>query len=85
MHYWNVPELTLEQQAQAKLYEWLIILLYHPVLGFVKASVLAFDQRLTGIKKALRVTIYTLQAVNACCMTAVFSVTLFQCNPPTSC
>lgn len=81
IHYWNVPERTLEQQTTAKLYEWLIILLYHPVLGFVKASVLAFDQKFTGIKKPLRYTVYALQAINAGCMISVFCVTLFQCNP----
>ena len=81
IHYWNVRELNLEQQTQAKLYEWLIILLYHPVLGFVKASVLSFDQRFTGVKKSLRYTVYVLQAVNAACMISIFSVTLFQCDP----
>lgn len=81
IHYWNVPELTLEQQTQAKLYEWLIILLYHPILGFVKASVLCFDQKFTGVKKSLRYTVYALQAINAGSMISIFSVTLFQCHP----
>ncbi|KAH7304043.1 hypothetical protein B0I35DRAFT_484718 [Stachybotrys elegans] len=81
IHYWNVRELTYDQQAQAKLYEWLIILLYHPILGFVKASVLSFDQRFTGIKKPLRYTVYVLQAINAGTMISIFSVTLFQCSP----
>lgn len=81
IHYWNVPELTLDQQRLAKLYEWLIILLYHPILGFVKASVLSFDQKFTGLKKSLRYTVYVLQAVNAGCMISIFCVTLFQCNP----
>ena len=81
IHYWHVQELNLEQQTTAKLYEWLIILMYHPILGFVKASVLAFDQRFTGIKKPLRYTVYALQAINAGCMISVFCVTLFQCNP----
>jgi len=81
IHYWDVPELTFEQKTTAKLYEWLIILLYHPILGFVKASVLAFDQKFTGIKKPIRYTVYALQAINAGSMIAIFSVTLFQCNP----
>jgi hypothetical protein len=81
IHYWNVHELNIEQQKTAKLYEWLIILLYHPILGFVKASVLTFDQRFTGVKKSLRYTVYALQAINAGCMISVFCVTLFQCNP----
>lgn len=81
IHYWDAPELTLEQQTLAKLYEWLIILLYHPILGFVKASVLSFNQKFTGIKKEIRYTVYALQAINAGCMISVFCVTLFQCNP----
>ena len=81
IHYWDVPELSLEQQALAKLYEWLIILLYHPILGFVKASVLCFHEKLTGVKKQIRYTVYVLQAVNAGCMISVFCVTLFQCSP----
>lgn len=81
IHYWDVPERTYEQQATAKLYEWLIILLYHPVLGFVKASVLCFDQKFTGLKKSMRYTVYVLQAVNAGCMISIFCVTLFQCQP----
>lgn len=81
IHYWDVPELTLEQQTQAKMYEWLIILLYHPILGFVKASVLCFHNKLTSVKKAIRYTVYALQAVNAGCMISVFCVTLFQCSP----
>jgi hypothetical protein len=81
IHWYDVRPLTLEQQSTAKLYEWLIILLYHPVLGFVKASVLCFDQRFTGVKKPLRYTVRTLQAVNAGCMISIFCVTLFQCSP----
>jgi hypothetical protein len=71
----------LEQQSTAKLYEWLIILLYHPILGFVKASVLAFDERLSGVKQSIRYTLYALQAINAGCMISIFCVTLFQCDP----
>jgi len=81
IHIWHVQELTYDQQRTAKLYEWLIILMYHPILGFVKASVLTFDQRFTGIKKGLRYTVYALQAINAGCMISIFCVTLFQCNP----
>ncbi|KAG9254742.1 uncharacterized protein F5Z01DRAFT_92364 [Emericellopsis atlantica] len=81
IHYWDAPELSLDQQSKAKLYEWLIILLYHPILGFVKASVLSFDQRLTGVHKPIRYTVYALQAVNAGCMISIFCVTLFQCSP----
>lgn len=81
IHYYHVPELTYDQQSTAKLYEWLIILLYHPVLGFVKASVLSFHQKLTGIKKSIRYTVYVLQGINAGCMISVFCVTLFQCEP----
>ncbi|KAI9146821.1 Satratoxin biosynthesis SC1 cluster protein [Paramyrothecium foliicola] len=81
IHYWNVQKLTLEQQSTAKLYEWLIILLYHPVLGFVKASVLCFDERLTSVKRPVRYTVRVLQVINAGCMISVFCVTLFQCNP----
>ena len=81
IHYWDVPELNHDQQATAKLYEWLIILLYHPVLGFVKASVLCFDQKFTGLKKSIRYTVYALQTVNAGCMISIFCVTLFQCQP----
>ena len=81
IHYWDAPELTYDQQATAKLYEWLIILLYHPVLGFVKASVLCFDQKFTGVKRSIRYTVYALQAINAGSMISIFSVTLFQCQP----
>ncbi|KAF6786402.1 CFEM domain-containing protein [Colletotrichum sojae] len=81
IHYWTVPTLTRDQQATAKLYEWLIILLYHPILGFVKASVLSFDQKFIGTRKNLLYTVYALQAVNAGSMISVFCVTLFQCNP----
>lgn len=81
IHHYDVPELSYEQQTTAKLYEWLIILLYHPVLGFVKASVLCFDRKFTGLKKSIRYTVYALQAVNAGCMISIFCVTLFQCDP----
>ncbi|SPO06897.1 uncharacterized protein DNG_09591 [Cephalotrichum gorgonifer] len=81
IHYYDVPELSLKQQSTSKLYEWLIILLYHPVLGFVKASVLAFDRKFTGSNRAILYTVYALQAINAGSMISVFSVTLFQCKP----
>lgn len=81
IHYWLVPELSYDQQSKAKLYEWLIILLYHPVLGFVKASVLCVHQKITGVKNAIRYTAYALQAINAGSMIAVFGVTLLQCQP----
>lgn len=81
IHWYNAPELSPEQKTTAKLYEWLIILLYHPILGFVKASVLAFDHRLVAVKQSIRYTVHALQAINAGCMISIFSVTLFQCDP----
>lgn len=81
IHYWDAPELDYDHQADAKLYEWLIILLYHPVLGFVKASVLCFHEKLTSVKTEIRYTVYVLQAINAGSMIAIFCTSLFQCNP----
>jgi hypothetical protein len=65
-------------------YDWLIQVLYHPVLALVKSSVLFFHLRLGGTKREIRLAAYALNTINLSAMVAIIFATAFQCVPASS-
>ena len=63
--------------------QWRFIcqLLYNPILGLVKTSVLLFLLRLGGQKRGMRISIHVLNALNLGQLAAQFIVVIFQCRP----
>ncbi|WYZ35089.1 hypothetical protein EsH8_I_001365 [Colletotrichum jinshuiense] len=62
-------------------WNWIMQVLYNPILALVKSSILVFLLRLGGHKRGVRWTIYALNAVNLATMVAIFLVVLFQTIP----
>ncbi|KAG9255525.1 uncharacterized protein F5Z01DRAFT_699210 [Emericellopsis atlantica] len=62
-------------------WNFLVQMLYNPVLALVKASILFFLLRLGGQKKSARYAIYALNIFNAAHAVAIFFTALFQCVP----
>ncbi|KZL81294.1 cfem domain-containing protein [Colletotrichum incanum] len=62
-------------------WNWIMQVLYNPILALVKSSVLVFLLRLGGHKPGVRYAIYALNAINLATMVAIFLVVLFQTIP----
>ncbi|OLN88332.1 hypothetical protein CCHL11_00201 [Colletotrichum chlorophyti] len=62
-------------------WDWIMQVLYSPILALVKSSVLVFLLRLGGHNRGVRWTIYGLNGINLVTMTAIFLVVLFQTIP----
>ncbi|KAF9871502.1 hypothetical protein CkaCkLH20_11149 [Colletotrichum karsti] len=62
-------------------WNWIMQVLYNPILALVKSSVLVFLLRLGGHKRGVRWTIYGLNTLNLLTMVAIFLTVLFQTIP----
>ncbi|KAF7539985.1 hypothetical protein G7Z17_g12303 [Cylindrodendrum hubeiense] len=79
VHLADVPpqaDIVLGQQ-----WNFIIQILYNPILAIVKTSVLLFLMRLGGQKKQVRMAIYGLLSFNLALMVAIFVSAIFQCTP----
>ncbi|KAH7165982.1 hypothetical protein EDB81DRAFT_918200 [Dactylonectria macrodidyma] len=79
IHFADVPpqaDLVLGWQ-----WNFIIQILYNPILAIVKTSVLLFLLRLGGQKKEVRLAIYGLLAFNLALMVAIFVCVIVQCTP----
>ncbi|KAI8287068.1 hypothetical protein K4K60_012929 [Colletotrichum sp. SAR11_57] len=62
-------------------WNWILQVLYNPILALVKSSVLVFLLRLGGHQRGVRWTIYVLNTINLLTMVAIFLTVLFQTIP----
>ncbi|KAK1972881.1 CFEM domain-containing protein [Colletotrichum sublineola] len=62
-------------------WNYIIQLLYNPILALVKTSMLMFLLRLSGQKRSVRYTIIGLNVFNIALMIAIFITIVFQCQP----
>ncbi|WZH50305.1 hypothetical protein QYS62_011549 [Fusarium acuminatum] len=62
-------------------YNWIMQVLYNPILALVKSSILFFLLRLGGHNRSIRWTIYALNAFNIALMIAIFLTVVFQTIP----
>ena len=62
-------------------YNYAIQVLYNPILGIVKSSILLFLLRLSGQKRNIRLMIYALLVLNLLLMVIIFMIVIFQCIP----
>ncbi|OHW91684.1 CFEM domain-containing protein [Colletotrichum incanum] len=79
VHVYDIP---LEADSRlGSLWNYIIQLLYNPILALVKTSVLMFLLRLSGQKRSIRYTIIGLNVFNMALMIAIFITVVFQCQP----
>ncbi|EFQ27998.1 CFEM domain-containing protein [Colletotrichum graminicola] len=79
VHVYDIP-----LQADSRLgFQWnyIIQLLYNPILALVKTSMLMFLLRLSGQKRSVRLAIIGLNVFNIALMIAIFFTIVFQCQP----
>ncbi|KAF4975770.1 hypothetical protein FZEAL_7486 [Fusarium zealandicum] len=62
-------------------WNWIMQVLYNPILALVKSSVLVFLLRLGGHRRSIRWSIYALNTFNIALGTAIFFTVLFQTIP----
>ncbi|GKT49215.1 uncharacterized protein ColSpa_09396 [Colletotrichum spaethianum] len=78
----HVKDIPLEADNRlGSLWNYIIQLLYNPILALVKTSVLMFLLRLSGQKRSIRYTIIGLNVFNIALMIAIFTTVVFQCQP----
>jgi hypothetical protein len=77
----DVPALSLHDKIFADKVFFTQGLLYNPVLGLVKWSVVIFLMRLGDRRKMIRWTLWGLLVFNLAHMVSVFLVVVFQCSP----
>ncbi|KAK1983122.1 CFEM domain-containing protein [Colletotrichum cereale] len=79
VHVYDIP---LEADTRlGGLWNYIIQLLYNPILALVKTSVLMFLLRLSGQKRSVRYSIIGLNVFNIALMVAIFVTVVFQCQP----
>ncbi|KAK6219767.1 CFEM domain-containing protein [Colletotrichum tabaci] len=79
VHVYDIP---MEADSRlGSLWNYIIQLLYNPILALVKTSVLMFLLRLSGQKRSIRYTIIGLNVFNIALMIAIFTTVVFQCQP----
>ncbi|KAF5544161.1 integral membrane protein PTH11 [Fusarium phyllophilum] len=62
-------------------YNWIMQVLYNPILALVKSSILFFLLRLGGHNRGIKWAIYGLNAFNVALMIAIFLTVVFQTIP----
>lgn len=77
----DVPELSVEDRILSDKVFFAQGLLYNPVLGLVKWSIILFLLRLDDARKSIKWTLWGLLVFNIAHMVSVFLVVVFQCSP----
>ncbi|OTA67784.1 hypothetical protein K449DRAFT_400455 [Hypoxylon sp. EC38] len=62
-------------------WNYIIQIIYNPILALVKCSVLTFLLRIGGQRRAIRYSIHALNFFNIGLMIAIFVTVIFQCSP----
>lgn len=78
IHIWDTPP---HDPTPALLWLYIVSLVYNPILAIVRASVLLFLLRLSGMKRSVTVAVWVIGAFNLCLMITVFISTIFMCDP----
>nr|OQO23057.1 hypothetical protein B0A51_08411 [Rachicladosporium sp. CCFEE 5018] len=80
-HLVDIPKLSLEETIPATRDSLAQQVLYNPVLGLVKASMVVFYLRLGDQRRAIKWALYIFGAINIGHMVSVFIAAPFQCIP----
>ncbi|KAI1635310.1 CFEM domain-containing protein [Biscogniauxia mediterranea] len=79
VHIYDIPP-TADRSLGMK-WNYLIQILYNPILALVKSSVLLFLLRIGGQQRKIRYSIHSLNGFNIGLMIAIFLTVIFQCSP----
>lgn len=80
-HYYDIPDLSVEDRMQASKYDLANQLLYNPILALVKASIIFFLWRLEDKRKVIRWSFISFLILNLGLAIATFLADLCQCTP----
>ncbi|KAM0718965.1 hypothetical protein Q7P37_006037 [Cladosporium fusiforme] len=80
-HYWDFPTPTPEDHVLGSKYGFAQQLLYNPILGLVKASILVFLLRLGDQRKLIKYSLHALFYINLGHLIGTFVGALTQCLP----
>lgn len=80
-HYYDIPDLPVEDRMQASKYDLANHLLYNPILALVKASIIFFLWRLEDQRRVIRWSLVSFFLLNLGLAIATFVADLCQCTP----
>lgn len=79
IHVYNIP--MTADVGLGMYWNYVVQILYNPILALVKSSVLVFLLRIGGQRREIRYSIHTLNFFNIGLMIAIFVTVIFQCDP----
>ncbi|KAL7625355.1 hypothetical protein AAE478_004571 [Parahypoxylon ruwenzoriense] len=79
VHVYDIP--TNADVSLGMYWNYVIQILYNPILALVKSSVLLFLLRIGGQRRQIRYSIHALNIFNIGLMIAIFVTVIFQCSP----
>ncbi|KAI4863203.1 hypothetical protein F4820DRAFT_381680 [Hypoxylon rubiginosum] len=79
VHVYDIP--MTADVSLGMYWNYVIQILYNPILALVKCSVLTFLLRIGGQRRKIRYSIHALNVFNIGLMIAIFVTVIFQCSP----
>ncbi|XXH00528.1 hypothetical protein Hte_006876 [Hypoxylon texense] len=79
VHVYDIP--MTADVSLGMYWNYVIQILYNPILALVKCSVLTFLLRIGGQRRKIRYSIHALNLFNIGLMIAIFITVIFQCSP----
>ncbi|KAI0009553.1 hypothetical protein F4779DRAFT_640394 [Xylariaceae sp. FL0662B] len=79
VHAYDVP--MIADVRIGMMWNYVVQILYNPILALVKSSVLLFLLRIGGQKRKIRYSIHALNVFNIGLMIGIFLTVIFQCSP----
>ncbi|KAI6093179.1 hypothetical protein F4821DRAFT_253157 [Hypoxylon rubiginosum] len=79
VHVYDIP--MTADVSLGMYWNYVIQILYNPILALVKCSVLTFLLRIGGQRRKIRYSIHALNIFNIGLMIAIFVTVIFQCSP----
>ncbi|ORY67539.1 uncharacterized protein BCR38DRAFT_456273 [Pseudomassariella vexata] len=79
VHVYDIPRAA--NLSDGMMWNYVIQILYNPILALVKGSVLLFILRIGGHRRSIRYSIHVLNIFNSGLAVGIFITVIFQCKP----
>ncbi|EOA83999.1 uncharacterized protein SETTUDRAFT_66479, partial [Exserohilum turcica Et28A] len=80
-HVYDVPKKSIHEQLVALHWNFTVQMIYHPLMGLIRASIIMFLFRMKDGRRRIRFLLYTVTWLNICYSVGSTIVNLVQCTP----
>ncbi|KAL6711009.1 hypothetical protein ACN47E_006884 [Coniothyrium glycines] len=80
-HIWDVPKRSVHEQLVALHWNFSVQMLYHPLMGAIRASIIMFLFRMKDNRRRIRYSLHVVFWCNICYALGTSLVNLLQCTP----